>query len=398
MRRRFLSASILSVALVAMMSAALVAVCGRDSTGTPTVTGRTTATSTPFGTAGTPSASGTRVVKPATKILAATTCRSIDAGLNPVDPTSTFGPNDTVYLSVDLEDFPQGTKAGASWYFGDQFLNSFVITAKKDYATTRISFNLKPTTPFAPGRYRAEIYLNDYLSETVQFSVTENPPTSTAAPSTAPAVTPSSTPSLIPGGTSSVTETPTPGESATGTPTPGETFTATPTPSAETTAAPSPTPSATPPSPSPTPGGPQTFSSQSLHISLTYPQNWTVQDGGSSVTFTSPEPNVAFSVSSRQGGPNDTVEGLNAELIDNAKRQHPDLTVQGNQSVGISGETWLETDSVYTGDNGIKQTLVDLVCLRNGTPYFIVMTAPQSTFDQQRQAAFQSMRDNFKFN
>lgn len=397
MRPRFtglprLLAIFLPISLVLLLSA-----CGGEPIGTPT--GQTTATSTPYGTAGTPYASGTPSAPLVTKIISAVTCRSVDSNLNAVDPTSTFGPSETVYLAVGLQNFPHGTRATAKWYFGSQFLNTYTITAKRDYVTTVVSFNLKSTPPFAVGSYHVDIYLDDYLSETVHFAVSAKPPTPIPSASATPGGTPSvtGTPTTAEGGTVS----PTPSEPATGTPTPEQAAVPSPSPSASETAtpAPSPTPSAseTPtPTPSPTPGGPATFSSQNLHLSLTYPHGWTVSDNGSSVGFFSPEPNVQMFVSSQQAGPTDTVEGLNGALIAAAKGAHPDLTVQGNQSVSFAGETWLETSFSFTDDKGVAQSTVDWVALRNGSAYFIVANAPQAVFDQQR-GAFQSLRDSFKF-
>jgi hypothetical protein len=145
------------------------------------------------------------------------------------------------------------------------------------------------------------------------------------------------------------------------------------------------------------PNGYQPYASKNLGFSIGYPAGWSTSEDDTSASFTAPDPTVGLFVYSQQASPNDTVGQLNAGFIDSAKGDYPDLTIAGNQDIDFAGETWLETDFYYTDEQGTQQAWVDVVAIRNGVAYFIVLTAPLDNFEQNRQDSFLPMLDTFVF-
>ncbi|MCL5959597.1 MAG: hypothetical protein M1358_09835 [Chloroflexi bacterium] len=357
MSSRIAKHSFTLLAIIVLISTAFLVACGgSDPTPTPTKAAKSAkATATPTevaaanedtpvaegtptkGAAGkkTPTAKTTPLAKstptktssnaPVTKILSATTCRAVDSEKKPIDPIATFHPNDTIYASAELQNFPKGAEATGNWYFGDQFVDGATVTSSDDYSTAWVSFDLTPTEPFPVGEYRIEILLGDTLAKTLLFNVEDQP---------------------------------------------GQ---------AEQKA------------------GLKTYNSTGLRFQMGYPKDWTTKEDETSVSFSSTEPNVGLFVYSEKAGPTDTIEGLNGSFIDAAKADYPDLTVLGNQSLDFAGENWLETDFYYTDESGTQQAWVDIVALRSGVAYFVVLSAPLATFEQTRQASFLPMLESFKF-
>jgi hypothetical protein len=92
-----------------------------------------------------------------------------------------FAPDDTFYVVADLNNATKGTKVTAKWYavnvegyesgqIGDEKDGTLNIT--EDYFTGSVNFSLTKTVESWPtGEYKVELYLNDQLKHTLNFTV-----------------------------------------------------------------------------------------------------------------------------------------------------------------------------------------------------------------------------------
>lgn len=91
-------------------------------------------------------------------------------------PTTSFAPDETFFLVVDLANAPDDTTVKTSWYavdVGDVAPpNTLIDEASVTSGSGQLFFNLSPNGQWAPGTYKAEIYLNDELNQTVNIRVT----------------------------------------------------------------------------------------------------------------------------------------------------------------------------------------------------------------------------------
>lgn len=96
--------------------------------------------------------------------------------LEPVDPTTVFGPEDTIHAVARIEDAPSGTAFNVAFYVVDvgdaaepnTLINSSDLTAE---GTRNLDFYLSPTTTWPPGTYRVEISVNGTLDQVVEYTV-----------------------------------------------------------------------------------------------------------------------------------------------------------------------------------------------------------------------------------
>lgn len=93
------------------------------------------------------------------------------------EPTTIFTPTDTFYLIVELNNAPDDTTVRAAWYavdVGDVApANTLIDEATLTSGSGTLTFDLVSDTQWPPGTYRVELYLNDELSQTIEFSVQE---------------------------------------------------------------------------------------------------------------------------------------------------------------------------------------------------------------------------------
>ena len=93
------------------------------------------------------------------------------------EPTTAFSPTDTFYLLVELNNAPDDTTVRAVWYavdVGDVApANTLIDEATLTSGSGTLTFDLVSDTQWPPGTYRVELYLNDELSQTLEFSVEE---------------------------------------------------------------------------------------------------------------------------------------------------------------------------------------------------------------------------------
>ncbi|HRO24799.1 MAG TPA: serine protease, partial [Promineifilum sp.] len=108
---------------------------------------------------------------------------------NGTQPTTTFEPSDTFYLIVDLANAPDDTTVKAIWYAADvgsaAAPNTLIDQASLTSGSSVLTFNLSPESAWVPGTYKVELYLNDELNQTLNFSV--NGEVVKAQPTSAPA-------------------------------------------------------------------------------------------------------------------------------------------------------------------------------------------------------------------
>ena len=93
------------------------------------------------------------------------------------EPTTTFAPTDTFYLIVELNNAPDDTTVRAVWYAVDGGdvapANTLIDEATLTSGSGTLTFDLVSDTQWPPGTYRVELYLNDEIAQTLEFSVAE---------------------------------------------------------------------------------------------------------------------------------------------------------------------------------------------------------------------------------
>lgn len=129
------------------------------------------------------------------QILEATFAHGLSEEMQPVDPGSDFGPDETVYLSLRIKGRPKEGIMAAHFYW----LDTFITEASVDLADvsgdvifsigedTYVGYTLTHEDPFPLGEgYRAEVFYNDQPLATYPFRVAPPPE---AIPSQITAVT-----------------------------------------------------------------------------------------------------------------------------------------------------------------------------------------------------------------
>ena len=86
--------------------------------------------------------------------------------------TTTFTSDQPFYCVVVLANAPDSTKVKAVWYTVDDAGTAGKITENEIVGSgSPINFKATPSNPWPVGNYRVEIYLNDALNKTIDFSV-----------------------------------------------------------------------------------------------------------------------------------------------------------------------------------------------------------------------------------
>ena len=105
------------------------------------------------------------------------TAKSLDADYKPVDPTTTYGSDDTFYVSVQVNDLVVGTVVEVKYKFGDEVYKKSSLTADEE-GSGYYGFQLSTEGGHTPGDYTAEVYLDGKLVKTVAFKVKASGPPS----------------------------------------------------------------------------------------------------------------------------------------------------------------------------------------------------------------------------
>ncbi len=95
---------------------------------------------------------------------------------DPVNPTDTFGTSDVIHAVVATNNAPADTSYTAKWYVVDvgsaakpgDLIDTYTVTTE---GSRNVDFTLEPSSTWPTGTYKVEIYVNDQLDQTIQFSV-----------------------------------------------------------------------------------------------------------------------------------------------------------------------------------------------------------------------------------
>jgi hypothetical protein len=88
--------------------------------------------------------------------------------------TTVFSPDQTFYYVVDLANAPDSTKVKAVWYAVDDAGAATQLAEKEVVGSgSPITFNASNSNLWPAGNYKVELYLNDKLDRTQEFSVQE---------------------------------------------------------------------------------------------------------------------------------------------------------------------------------------------------------------------------------
>ncbi len=121
----------------------------------------------------------------ATLALAALACggsfstAKISSAVMTKDPSSTastvsFAQDDTFYCIAKLANAPDDTKVKAVWYAVDVEsveANTLIDQAEMTGSDQSLTFKLTNSQLWPAGKYKVELYLNDKLDKTLEFTV-----------------------------------------------------------------------------------------------------------------------------------------------------------------------------------------------------------------------------------
>ena len=86
--------------------------------------------------------------------------------------TTSFTSDQAFYLVVNLSNAPDSTKLKAVWSSLDDAGKATQLTEKEIVSgSSPITFSATDSTPWPAGKYRVELYMNDKLNLTKDFSV-----------------------------------------------------------------------------------------------------------------------------------------------------------------------------------------------------------------------------------
>lgn len=121
----------------------------------------------------TPAASAPPAAAPAAgaRVERITVAKAVNSDDSPGEASSTFGKNDTVYVSMWTANAPVGTEIKARWMGPDnqQITEDRIVTDRAGDGYT--SFHAANTNGWAPGTYRVEILLNGAPAGSTTFTV-----------------------------------------------------------------------------------------------------------------------------------------------------------------------------------------------------------------------------------
>lgn len=86
-------------------------------------------------------------------------------------PTTTFSPDQVFYAVVTLNNAPDSTKTKAVWYTVDAGAATQIAEKEVVGSGSPITFNASNSDLWPAGAYRVEIYLNDKVNNTIDFTV-----------------------------------------------------------------------------------------------------------------------------------------------------------------------------------------------------------------------------------
>jgi hypothetical protein len=112
--------------------------------------------------------------------FSATTANITEAYLAPdeagTEPTTEFFPEDTFYLILELANAPDDTNVKAVWVAVDAEdvdFDTVIDEAELETGDGRLTFDLANEDLWPVGNYKVDVYINDNVVETLEFSVVE---------------------------------------------------------------------------------------------------------------------------------------------------------------------------------------------------------------------------------
>ena len=92
------------------------------------------------------------------------------------DPTTVFLPDEPFYLIVELANAPDDTVVKAVWVavdVDDVDFDTVIDEAELTTSSGQLTFDLSNDGLWPAGNYKVDVYVNDNVAETVEFSVEE---------------------------------------------------------------------------------------------------------------------------------------------------------------------------------------------------------------------------------
>jgi len=104
------------------------------------------------------------------------TAKSLDASYKPVDPTTTYKPNDQFQVSVEVKNLIVGSTVLVKYSVDGEPYEQTTLTADQE-GSGYYGFSLKAgESGHQPGSYQAEVYIDGTLAKTVEFTVEQAGP------------------------------------------------------------------------------------------------------------------------------------------------------------------------------------------------------------------------------
>lgn len=104
-------------------------------------------------------------------VLSITPAKSLDDAYHPIDPTDTFAPEDTFFVSVELDDYDNDSPLLARWYYEESFITEthLEFDYEGDVFAGFVLLNEDPPWPL--GRYSVEIVYRERVLGSADFRV-----------------------------------------------------------------------------------------------------------------------------------------------------------------------------------------------------------------------------------
>jgi len=111
-------------------------------------------------------------VIPPFHVLAVDLGKGVGADKKVTDPTTTFGPNDTIYASVSTEGAAPAVTLHAKWTYGD----SGTLVKEEDLSISPVGpanteFHISKKTPWPAGKYKVEISADGTTAASKDFEI-----------------------------------------------------------------------------------------------------------------------------------------------------------------------------------------------------------------------------------
>jgi hypothetical protein len=111
--------------------------------------------------------------RPRLRVLSATPARALDDAFRPIDPTTTFGPEDDFFVSVELSGYRPGMDVRARWRYEGQVITETTLNAEGQ-GSGHAGFVLSNDRPPWPvGEYSVEILLDGEPLASTTFAVSD---------------------------------------------------------------------------------------------------------------------------------------------------------------------------------------------------------------------------------